>query len=243
MMRPPLRTLAFVFVGLGLFGCKKKPDGVLLKLTLAAEQAGQARIRTELIEDGDAKPVVDMRLPWKVLAQTADGPASLRLGPPTFPGATTPSTTPQAWPAGSTALVQLDALDHDSRWQTEVPDDAPYGAKVILEQLLTVRYSAGVGIVALPAKPIRVGETWSVEDPPAGGVHTHRQSRLVSFDGKRARIAVDEESKVDDSPAHEHIKGEIVYALDQPLPVGGWLRIESRTADGHQRTIAYLYGK
>jgi hypothetical protein len=168
----------------------------------------------------------------------ADGTTQVGLGPPTFPGAT---TTP-AWPAGSTVTLQLDAYDHDSHWMPRADFHAPVEAQLALEKALLVRYATGAGIIALPTTPTKVGDTWDADDPPAGGVHTHRQSKLLSFDGERARIAVTEDSTVDDSPASEHIKGEIVYALDQPLPIGGWLRIESHHADGHQRTIAYLYG-
>jgi hypothetical protein len=252
MARHEGRSLAFVFAlgALALAGCHKKPhhdaplatataDGAWpLKLALAADRTGEARIRFELIEDGEARPVVDMRLPWKLVKPMGDGTVQVRLGPPTFPGA----TTPPPWPAGSSAIFQLDPLDHDSRWKTEVAADAPFGAKVILEKALLVRYTTGAGIVAFPTAPVRVGESWNVDEPPAGGVHTHRQSRLVSCDGRRARVAIAEDSTVDDSPASEHVKGELDYALDQPLPVGGWLRIESRLADGHQRTLAYLFG-
>jgi hypothetical protein len=250
MARHHARALAFAFVfavgGFTLTGCKKShQDGDVakgawaLKLALVPERSGETRIRYELIEDGEAYPVLDMHLPWKVLQSMGDGTTQIRLGPPTFPGA----QTPPPWPAGSTALFQLDPLDHASRWKTAVASDAPFGAKLILEKALLVRYFHGAGIVALPAAPVRVGETWSFDEPPAGGVHTHRQSRLVFSDGKRARVAISEDSTVDDSPASEHVKGEVEYALDQPLPVGGWLRIESHLADGHQRTLAYLYGK
>lgn len=253
MARHPGRALALVSAlgALALAGCHKKPhneplatataDGAWpLKLALTADRAGEARIRFEQIDDGEARPVVDMRLPWKLVKAMGDGTMQVRLGPPTFPAAAT--TTPPPWPAGSSAIFQLDPLDRDSRWKTDVAADAPFGAKLILEKALLVRYATGAGIVAFPAAPVRVGETWNVDEPPAGGVHTHRQSRLVSCDGRRARIAIAEDSTVDDSPASEHVKGEIDYALDQPLPVGGWLRIESRLADGRQRTLAYLFG-
>ncbi|HEX4461346.1 MAG TPA: hypothetical protein VIA18_25370 [Polyangia bacterium] len=240
------RALVVSIVGVGVVvavgGCKKKQPEArklsgALQLQLLPAQTGEARIRYELIEDGTAQPVIDMHLPWKILRTMADGTTQVGLGPPTFPGATTP-----AWPAGSTVTLQLDAYDRDSHWMPRADFHSPVEAQLALEKALLVRYATGAGIIALPTTPTKVGGTWDADDPPAGGVHTHRQSKLLSFDGERARIAVTEDSTVDDSPASEHVRGEIVYALDQPLPVGGWLRIESHLADGHQRTIAYLYG-
>ena len=237
-------ALAASIVGLGVGGCKKKQQqpearklSGALQLQLTPDASGEARIRYELIEDGTAQPVIDMHLPWKILQPMADGSTQVRLGPPTFPAATTPP-----WPDGSIVLLQLDAFDRDSRWKPRAPAESHVDAQIALENALRVRYATGAGIVTLPTTPTHAGDTWNADDPPAGGVHTHRQSKLVSFDGTRARIAIAEDSTVDDSPASEHVKGEIVYAMDQPLPIGGWLRIESRLADGRQRTIAYLYG-
>ena len=240
MNRWGLGVFALALIVTAVGGCKKKPPEArklsgALQLQLLPNETGEARIRYELIEDGTAQPVIDMHLPWKILRAMGDGTTQVGLGPPTFPGAT-------AWPPGSTVTLQLDAYDHDSRWMPRADFHAPVEAQLALEAALRVRYATGAGIVALPTAPTPVGGTWDVDDPPAGGVHTHRQSKLLSFDGERARIAVTEDSTVDDSPASEHVKGEIVYAMNQPLPVGGWLRIESRLADGHQRTIAYLYG-
>ncbi len=247
MNRWGLRVFALALVISPVAGCKKRQQqqpevhklSGALQLQLTPGRTGEARIRYELIEDGTAQPVIDMHLPWKILRTMADGTTQVGLGPPTFPGATTP-----AWPAGSTVTLQLDALDRDSHWMPRADFHAPVEAQLALENALRVRYATGAGIIAFPTTPIHAGDTWSADDPPAGGVHTHRQSKLLSLDGdgKRARIAITEDSTVDDSTASEHVKGEIVYALDEPLPVGGWLRIESRLADGHQRTIAYLYG-
>lgn len=231
---PLLAVLVAVPVAAPVFAAH---DACPLKLDLTVGKRGTARIRWQLAEGGKTRDV-DMRLPWQVAAKQTDGSMRVIIGPASFPGA----TKPPAWPKDGVASFALDAYDLDTDWATSVPKDAPADAREVLQQMLSVRYVTSVGIVHFRAAPVAVGGSWSYDEPVLGGVHTHKAYRVVSCGKSRARIAVAEDSTVDGSPARETIRGEVEYALDQPLPVGGWLRVEARRPDGSTVTSSFKLG-
>jgi hypothetical protein len=209
-----------------------------LQLQLAGGRAGRLLIHWEHQQPGSDPLTVDMDMPWQVVERRPDGNARVSLGPPTFPG----MARPPRWPRGATASFLLDPLDRDRAWDIVVPPDAEPGAAEGLRQALSPRYLTGVGIVRFPTTTVSVGEVWSLDDPHRG-IRTHFEYRLVSGDHRHVRIAVAEESTVDGSSARETIRGEIDYALDQPLPLAGWLRIEARRSDGATISSRLRFGQ
>src|SRR5262249_11091919 len=134
------------------------------------------------------------------------------------------------WPTGGDAMFDLAADDRDRNWTTGLPPHAPPGEMKRLQELLSPQYSTAVGIVRLPATAVSTGGEWSFEEHEAGADGrrlTRYAYRLLARDGKRIHVAVAQSTRRDDgartAATVQTVRGEVEYALDQPLPVGGWL--------------------
>jgi hypothetical protein len=209
-----------------LAGCSNAP----LRFHLQAPANDDCVIHYRMSGGGQSYDL-KMKLHYRVLSAN-----EVEIGPGTFPE----NPNGPKWPAGATARFHFSENGHDDNWTLSAPPELPADEVARWKSAMEQRYAFAVGIVEFPEKAGQAKWERTEHQPEFGTVHRYR---VLSRQGERATVRVDEESTLDGQKAAvERITGEVTYDLRRPLPIGGWLEIESQESNGSPVKVRYEYG-